>query len=195
MVLESTSTDDERLVCCYFGQQHHIWLSHRERSFLRRQAWRRHALHQLDCMFATFLNQQLAFDYAVISNDLGEETSDPNRLRQHEHYCSRVQWELDCQEYDRNSELDRYLPYHRTTELGSSVAMNFTGGVGVAVNGTRNWGGWVYNVTLDGVSYQYNASTMWLIDDALLFYTTDWTWTRPTLWNWSTRQAMGCSST
>lgn len=64
-------------------------------------------------------------------------------------------------------------PYMQTKSQSSSMAMNFTGAWAIAVNGPRNWGHWTYNVTLDGFSRQYNASTWWLIGDAILFYQSD----------------------
>ena len=37
-------------------------------------------------------------------------------------------------------------PYHITSQYGSAVSMNFTGGEAVAVYGFRDWGNWIYNV-------------------------------------------------
>lgn len=37
-------------------------------------------------------------------------------------------------------------PYHITSQYGSAVSMNFTGGEAVAVYGLRDWGDWIYNV-------------------------------------------------
>ena len=37
-------------------------------------------------------------------------------------------------------------PYHVTSQYGSAVSMNFTGGEAVAVYGFRDWGNWIYNV-------------------------------------------------
>lgn len=82
-------------------------------------------------------------------------------------------------------------PYHKTNTTGSSVSLNFTG-IAVAINGTRDWGSYTYNVvssasdsvlscymvnhsfqTLDDEMWSYNASTMWLIGDATLFFKAD----------------------
>ncbi|OCH94098.1 hypothetical protein OBBRIDRAFT_852240 [Obba rivulosa] len=63
------------------------------------------------------------------------------------------------------------VPFHKTVAYASSVSLNFTG-VAIAVNGSRDWGHWTYNVTLNDVPVpvMYNVSTMWLIGDTLLFY-------------------------
>ncbi|PCH34098.1 hypothetical protein WOLCODRAFT_94833 [Wolfiporia cocos MD-104 SS10] len=65
-------------------------------------------------------------------------------------------------------------PYHMTTSFDSHVTMNFTGGEAVAVYGFRDWGNWLYNVTLSSsvssAPSQYNGSTVWKIGSALLFF-------------------------
>ncbi|EPT04929.1 hypothetical protein FOMPIDRAFT_1027623 [Fomitopsis schrenkii] len=61
-------------------------------------------------------------------------------------------------------------PYHITSQYGSAVSMNFTGGEAVAVYGLRDWGDWIYNVSLDGFTTQYNGSTPWKQGDSLLFF-------------------------
>ncbi|KAJ7469593.1 hypothetical protein FB451DRAFT_1476458, partial [Mycena latifolia] len=61
-------------------------------------------------------------------------------------------------------------PFKQTTTGGSSVSMNFTGAVGVAIDGPVNWGDWVYSVALDGKKTSYNASTYWKVPDALRFF-------------------------
>ncbi|TFY63166.1 hypothetical protein EVJ58_g3412 [Rhodofomes roseus] len=61
-------------------------------------------------------------------------------------------------------------PHHITSQYGSSVSMNFTGGEAVAVYGVRDWGNWIYNVTMDGYKTQYNGSTPWKQESSLLFF-------------------------
>ncbi|EIW59930.1 uncharacterized protein TRAVEDRAFT_47227 [Trametes versicolor FP-101664 SS1] len=60
-------------------------------------------------------------------------------------------------------------PYYITTDPSASLSFSFQG-VGVAINGSRIWGSYLYNVSLDGQTETYNASTMWFIGDALLYY-------------------------
>ncbi|KAI0652357.1 hypothetical protein C8Q79DRAFT_1005564 [Trametes meyenii] len=60
-------------------------------------------------------------------------------------------------------------PYYEVTTGPASLSFSFQGSA-VAVNGSRNWGSYTYDVALNGNSNSYNASTMWLIGDALLFY-------------------------
>ncbi|KAI0962335.1 hypothetical protein AcV7_001202 [Taiwanofungus camphoratus] len=118
-------------------------------------------------------NQQVVFDYAVVSNLLADGTSTPSPV---------VYDNMDSAVFEYRGNwtvppLDEQVPntthpspFHQTSTLGSSVTMNFTAGLAVAVHGPRDWGNWLYNVSLDGVSTQYNGSTMWMIGDALLFY-------------------------
>lgn len=77
-------------------------------------------------------------------------------------------------------------PYKETNLSLSSVSLQFTGGVAVAINAPRNWGHWTYNVvsirqpslrtalichqSLDGEVSSWNSSTLWGIGDAVLFY-------------------------
>ncbi|KAJ3483158.1 hypothetical protein NLI96_g6503 [Meripilus lineatus] len=61
-------------------------------------------------------------------------------------------------------------PYMETSTFSSSVSMAFNQAFAVAVNGPRNEGSSLYNVSLDGVETQYNASTWWLIGDTVLYY-------------------------
>ncbi|KAH9935603.1 uncharacterized protein B0H18DRAFT_976475 [Fomitopsis serialis] len=60
-------------------------------------------------------------------------------------------------------------PFHITSQYGSSVSLNFTGEA-IAMYGLRNWGNWIYNVTLDGYQTQYNGSTPWKQGNSLLFF-------------------------
>ncbi|TBU42207.1 hypothetical protein BD309DRAFT_991860 [Dichomitus squalens] len=60
-------------------------------------------------------------------------------------------------------------PYYQVQSSPASLSFAFQGS-GVSVNGSRNWGGYTYDVTLDDATTSYNESTMWLIGDALLFY-------------------------
>ncbi|OSC97399.1 hypothetical protein PYCCODRAFT_1471905 [Trametes coccinea BRFM310] len=61
-------------------------------------------------------------------------------------------------------------PYMEVQDAPASFAFSFQG-IGVAINGTRDWGSYTYNVSLDNQApVTYNASTMWFIGDALLYY-------------------------
>ena len=83
-------------------------------------------------------------------------------------------------------------PYVETSDALASVSADFTGAVAVAINANRNWGHWLYKVVciavtltcssslivykslndtaVQNVDVQYNASTYWLIGNALLYY-------------------------
>lgn len=41
---------------------------------------------------------------------------------------------------------DHPAPYMETNAFQSAVALNFTGGVAVAINAPRNWGHWTYDI-------------------------------------------------
>ncbi|KAG8700764.1 hypothetical protein FRC08_004464 [Ceratobasidium sp. 394] len=60
-------------------------------------------------------------------------------------------------------------PYHETKAGGSTASLSFQG-EGVMIKGALNWGHWLYQVTLDGVSSTYNASAWWIIGDAVLYF-------------------------
>ncbi|EIW53594.1 uncharacterized protein TRAVEDRAFT_52716 [Trametes versicolor FP-101664 SS1] len=61
-------------------------------------------------------------------------------------------------------------PYFEVENAPASFSFSFQG-VGVAINGSRIWGSYAYDVTLDDqAAVTYNASTMWFIGDALLYY-------------------------
>ncbi|KDQ11020.1 hypothetical protein BOTBODRAFT_470255 [Botryobasidium botryosum FD-172 SS1] len=61
-------------------------------------------------------------------------------------------------------------PYHKTTTLGDTASLQFTGGSAVAVYGAINWGNWIYGVGVDNSMTQLNGSTWWLVPNALLFF-------------------------
>ncbi|KAI0086897.1 hypothetical protein BDY19DRAFT_995341 [Irpex rosettiformis] len=115
--------------------------------------------------------QQLAFDKAVITN-IGINASNINPVRVDNQNQTALHYDgkwTNQSSYNVPSDSSPE-PYMSTTDPGDIVSMNFKGGVAVAINGARNWGHWTYNVSLDGVTSVYNASTWWLMGDALLFY-------------------------
>ncbi|OSC97395.1 hypothetical protein PYCCODRAFT_1398940 [Trametes coccinea BRFM310] len=61
-------------------------------------------------------------------------------------------------------------PYMEVQDAPASFSFSFQGS-GVAFNGSRIWGSYAYDVYLDDQGpVTYNASTMWFIGDALLYY-------------------------
>ncbi|KAI9060436.1 hypothetical protein FKP32DRAFT_1613472 [Trametes sanguinea] len=61
-------------------------------------------------------------------------------------------------------------PYMEVEDAPASFSFSFQGS-GVAFNGSRIWGSYAYDVYLDDQGpVTYNASTMWFIGDALLYY-------------------------
>ncbi|KLO05469.1 hypothetical protein SCHPADRAFT_862370 [Schizopora paradoxa] len=60
-------------------------------------------------------------------------------------------------------------PYQITKTSGSSASMEFQGRA-IAINGMTNFGWWVYQVELDGVPYNRNASCLFINPNSTLFY-------------------------
>ncbi|KAL6304916.1 hypothetical protein BKA93DRAFT_848112 [Sparassis latifolia] len=116
-------------------------------------------------------SQQLALDSLIISQKMAKDESVPIPVIYDNMNASllyRGNWSVPPLNNQIPNTTDP-KPYHETAFMGASVSLNFTG-IAIAINGTRNWGNGIYNVTLDGISTQYNGSTMWLVSDALLFY-------------------------
>ncbi|KAI0334447.1 hypothetical protein GY45DRAFT_1242562 [Cubamyces sp. BRFM 1775] len=114
-----------------------------------------------------------AFDRADISRPLLSGSQPPTPKVYRAINATDVQytgpWKV---EEDPNNQIPSKAdpaPFYEVDTAPASLSFAFQG-VGVAINGSRNWGGYTYDVTLDGVTTNYNASTMWLIGDALLFY-------------------------
>ncbi|KAL4252453.1 hypothetical protein ABKN59_002704 [Abortiporus biennis] len=61
-------------------------------------------------------------------------------------------------------------PFKQTQDPAGSVSLNFTGAIAVAIDGNRNWGHSLYNMSLNGASELYNASTFWLMSNTVLYY-------------------------
>ncbi|KAH8119971.1 hypothetical protein DFH11DRAFT_21353 [Phellopilus nigrolimitatus] len=59
--------------------------------------------------------------------------------------------------------------FHETQNSGASTSLNFSGRA-VEVRGQSNFNWWTYTATLDGTVYYMNASSWWIVPDALLFY-------------------------
>ncbi|KAJ8494523.1 hypothetical protein ONZ51_g2287 [Trametes cubensis] len=114
-----------------------------------------------------------AFDRADISRPLLSGSQPPNPQVYRAINATNVQYTgMWTVEDDPNHQIPSKAdpaPYYEVAAAPASLSFAFQG-VGVAVNGSRNWGSYTYDVTLDGVTSNYNASTMWLIGDALLFY-------------------------
>ncbi|KAF7369213.1 TPR-REGION domain-containing protein [Mycena venus] len=60
-------------------------------------------------------------------------------------------------------------PFHQTLDAGANVKMNFSNAVAVALYGSTNFGHELYSVSLNnGVPQIYNASTFWLVTNAVM---------------------------
>ncbi|KAJ3546435.1 hypothetical protein NM688_g5515 [Phlebia brevispora] len=117
-------------------------------------------------------DQQIAFDEAVFTNVINDDVDALTTVTiQNTNYT--------VLQYNGNwsSAFDHQIPsltnpvnFSTTSQPMSSVSMNFTRTVAIAINASRNWGHWTYNVSLDGKENAYNASTFWLIGDTILYY-------------------------
>ncbi|KAJ7489165.1 hypothetical protein FB451DRAFT_1125416 [Mycena latifolia] len=62
-------------------------------------------------------------------------------------------------------------PFHRALGVGSSVTMNFSSAVAIALYGSNNFGHLLYSVSIDNEPPQIsNASTFWLVADTPIFF-------------------------
>ncbi|OBZ79384.1 hypothetical protein A0H81_01268 [Grifola frondosa] len=114
----------------------------------------------------------LSFDRAFVSRPLdGLSTPTPtvydNQNTSFITYSGN--WQLDSDPNNQIPSTAHPAPYHTVSDPGASLSINFNGAA-IAVNGPRNWGGYTYNVTVDGTTSVFNGSTMWLVGDALLYY-------------------------
>ncbi|OJT08456.1 hypothetical protein TRAPUB_639 [Trametes pubescens] len=116
---------------------------------------------------------QFWFDRADISRPLPAGASAPTSVVYQATNTSFLKYSGDWKvQNDPNGQIpskDNPAPYQEVQDAPASVSFSFEG-TGVAVNGSRNWGGLTYDVNVDGNVSTYNASTMWLIGDALLYY-------------------------
>ncbi|KAL1951215.1 hypothetical protein VTO73DRAFT_364 [Trametes versicolor] len=116
---------------------------------------------------------QFWFDRADISRPLPAGAGAPTSVVYQATNTTFLKYSGDWKvQNDPNGQIpskDHPEPFQEVQDAPASVSFSFQGS-GVAVNGSRNWGGFTYDVNLDGNVSTYNASTMWLIGDALLYY-------------------------
>ncbi|KAH8099718.1 hypothetical protein BXZ70DRAFT_1008697 [Cristinia sonorae] len=123
--------------------------------------------------------QVFSFDEIVITDSIPAGTTSPPTLVQYDNSnVTAIQYVGDW-----SSKSDAHVPnpshpapFHITSTAGDYAALNFTEGVAVAINGSKNCGRGLYTVNLFDSSReilsssQYNASTFWLVGDSLLYY-------------------------
>ncbi|THH29340.1 hypothetical protein EUX98_g4844 [Antrodiella citrinella] len=122
--------------------------------------------------------QQLLFDKAIITDSLPGGSDLPTTTTYDNSNTSAVQY-FGSWSSKTDAQVPNALhpmPFHITTSSGSYASLNFTGGIAVAVNGSKNCGHGLYTIKLFDstqqfqTSSEYNASTNWLVGDALLYY-------------------------
>lgn len=122
--------------------------------------------------------QQLLFDKAIITDSLPAGSALPTIVTFDNSNVTAVQyvgnWSSKSDAHVPNA--SHPVPFHVTTSSESYASFNFTGGIGVAINGSKNCGHGVYTIKLFDSSQQFqtsssfNASTNWLVGDSLLYY-------------------------
>ncbi|OCH88757.1 hypothetical protein OBBRIDRAFT_65288 [Obba rivulosa] len=118
-------------------------------------------------------DQQIHFDGAVVTTTLDQEDPPVPVVYDNTNQSLAYNGTWSVSNANNIPSAANPAPFHQTKASGASVSLEFSDAVGIAINGTRNWGNWVYSVSLDGEQTSYNGSTMWLIGDALLFYAND----------------------
>ncbi|TCD65474.1 hypothetical protein EIP91_002592 [Steccherinum ochraceum] len=123
-------------------------------------------------------DQQLVFDRAITTDSLPANASPPTTMVVDNSNITAVQyfgsWTSKTDAHVPNA--SHPMPFHITTSSGSYASLDFTGGIAVAINGSKNCGHGAYTVKLFDSSQQlqtsadYNASTNWLVGDSLLYY-------------------------
>ncbi|KAI0375495.1 hypothetical protein BV20DRAFT_933598 [Pilatotrama ljubarskyi] len=130
-------------------------------------------MHRVSLIAHASNSSMFSFDRADISRPLAAGASPPKAAVYPATNTTFVKYGGNWKEQnDPNGQIpskEHPAPYYEVDDPPASLSFSFEG-TGVAVNGSRNWGSFTYDVTLDGNTNTYNASTMWLIGDALLFY-------------------------
>ncbi|OJT13680.1 hypothetical protein TRAPUB_9779 [Trametes pubescens] len=128
-------------------------------------------VHNVSLIANASHNNSFAFSGAALTRTIAAGANSPTA-----HVCQATNTSFIL--YDGNWTMlqdplipnsQRPAPYYVTTDPSASFSFSFQG-VAVAINGSRIWGSYLYNVSLDGQTDTYNASTMWFIGDALLYY-------------------------
>ncbi|KAF7302652.1 TPR-REGION domain-containing protein [Mycena chlorophos] len=126
--------------------------------------------HSVSIMARPSGSEQFVFDYAVISTPLDEspfelfyDNTDQSVLT----YTGA--WSPHNAPGVPNATVSHV--WQQTVDQGASVSMQISDAVGVAIHGMTDWGGWLYDVTVDETTTTtFNGSTFWQVPDALLFY-------------------------
>ncbi|KAL4252452.1 hypothetical protein ABKN59_002705 [Abortiporus biennis] len=115
---------------------------------------------------------ELFFDKVIITDalPLGAASTIPIVIDNQNRTALHYQGNWTTENNDQIPSHDNPKPFMSTQDPTGSVALNFTGALAVAVNGSRNLDHSTYNVSLNGASKTYNASTIWSIGDSVLFY-------------------------
>ncbi|KAL5495044.1 hypothetical protein ACEPAI_506 [Sanghuangporus weigelae] len=116
--------------------------------------------------------QTLQFEGAQISSSIpNSETSGPNTLRidNQNTFVITYQGNWTIRQDSKVPTREDPSPFFLTQSGGASASMSFNGRA-VEVRGISNWGWWDYLVTLDEKTISgMNASSFWIIPDAVLF--------------------------
>ncbi|KAF7302629.1 hypothetical protein HMN09_00897400 [Mycena chlorophos] len=114
-------------------------------------------------------SEQFAFDYAVISTPY--EKAAPSELfvdNTDSSLSYSGTWSPENAPGVPNATVSHV--WEQTVGKDASVSLTVSDAVGVAIYGMADWGGWVYNVSVDDRAMSFNGSTFWQVPDALMFY-------------------------
>ncbi|KAJ7779190.1 hypothetical protein B0H16DRAFT_808419 [Mycena metata] len=113
--------------------------------------------------------QQLGFSHAVVSTS--DQTSPTQVFWDNTNPAVEYlgQWTNSTVQGIPNSSVT--APFHQTLDVGASAKMNFSDAVAIAVYASTNYGHQLYSVVIDDELPQtFNASTFWLVTDAVVFF-------------------------
>ncbi|KAF7302635.1 hypothetical protein HMN09_00898000 [Mycena chlorophos] len=129
-----------------------------------------HETHLVNITATPTGSEQFAFDYAVIGTPY--KNAAPSELFV-DNTDTSLTYKGTWSPQNASNVPNTTAPHvwQQTVAQDASVSLQFSDAVGVAIYGMTDWGGWLFNVSVDGAPMQtFNGSTFWQVPDAMLFY-------------------------
>nr|GAT61371.1 predicted protein [Mycena chlorophos] len=129
-----------------------------------------HETHLVNITATPTGSEQFAFDYAVIGTPY--KNAAPSELFV-DNTDTSLTYKGTWSPQNASNVPNTTAPHvwQQTVAHDASVSLQFSDAVGVAIYGMTDWGGWLFNVSVDGAPMQtFNGSTFWQVPDAMLFY-------------------------
>lgn len=119
----------------------------------------------------TNTTQMLGFDFAIASIPLSSDENPPSPLF-FDNSNTAVQYNGSWTAVTQNGVPNGTVsaPFRKTTEVGASVSLSFSGASAVVVKGPVSSESGLYSVSLDGNTTSFNGTSSWLVPDSLLYY-------------------------